>query len=315
MSIPLTVLGGYLGAGKTTFLNALLSRPEVPRVGVLVNDFGSINVDAKLIRNASGTTMGLANGCVCCSIAGDLGVALEHMRNLDVEQVIIEASGVAQPARIADYGHSSPGYRLGTILTAVNAQTLPALRKDRYVGSLIEGQMQQADLLLVTRLDLLTDAAGESLMATLPKPAVRSTQGQTPGNLLLAHRDPSWPSATNLIRADAETTSDHATFTSLSIDEPAALRYESLPTLLTGLASGLLRMKGWITDELGRHWVVQLAGGRWSLEPELHPDHEAGCRLLLIARAGSIDLDALQQRILSVALDLPTSRAIPQTDI
>ena len=68
MNIPVTVIGGYLGAGKTTLLNRLLADPQGVRLAVVVNDFGSVNIDAALIANREGETISLTNGCVCCSI-------------------------------------------------------------------------------------------------------------------------------------------------------------------------------------------------------------------------------------------------------
>ena len=100
---PITLIGGYLGAGKTTLINRLLSQPEVPAgTAVLVNDFGDINVDESLIRSDShnGTIIGLSNGCICCSISDDLSQALDQLNTLPIAQVILETSGVAEPARV-----------------------------------------------------------------------------------------------------------------------------------------------------------------------------------------------------------------------
>ena len=110
--VPFTLLGGYLGAGKTTLVNRLLATTD-RRLVVLVNDVGAINVDVALIASHDGETLTLSNGCVCCAIADDLGPALERVRELAAgpnppEQVIMELSGVAEPARVAPTdGHSS----------------------------------------------------------------------------------------------------------------------------------------------------------------------------------------------------------------
>ena len=74
--IPVTVLSGYLGAGKTTILNRVLAGTDGPRLAVLVNDFGSINIDAALVRQRGRDVMELSNGCVCCTIGDDLGETL-----------------------------------------------------------------------------------------------------------------------------------------------------------------------------------------------------------------------------------------------
>ena len=79
-TIPITLIGGYLGAGKTTLINKLLSYPGLPPgVAVLVNDFGDVNIDESLIRSESddGTVIGLSNGCICCSISDDISKALD----------------------------------------------------------------------------------------------------------------------------------------------------------------------------------------------------------------------------------------------
>ena len=86
-NIPLTVIGGYLGAGKTTLLNQLLRKNAGRRLAVVVNDFGSINIDASLIAEHDGETMSLTNGCICCSLANGFHSAL------------IAAAGAARPAR------------------------------------------------------------------------------------------------------------------------------------------------------------------------------------------------------------------------
>jgi G3E family GTPase len=100
---PITLIGGYLGAGKTTLINRLLNQPELPSgTAVLVNDFGDVNVDESLIRSEfdNGNIIGLSNGCICCSISDDLSQALDQLNTLPIAQVILETSGVAEPARV-----------------------------------------------------------------------------------------------------------------------------------------------------------------------------------------------------------------------
>ena len=107
-SCPVTIIGGYLGAGKTTLINRMLADPELPQdTAVLVNDFGDINIDESLIRSQSqdGTVLGLSNGCICCSISDDLSKALDQLAELPINQVILETSGVAEPARVWRHCH------------------------------------------------------------------------------------------------------------------------------------------------------------------------------------------------------------------
>ena len=96
--VPLTVLGGYLGSGKTTLVNAMLRGAAGRRVAVLVNDFGAVNVDADLIRRRGATTLELSNGCVCCNLVDGMAQARITLAGLDPrpEYAVVELSGVAK---------------------------------------------------------------------------------------------------------------------------------------------------------------------------------------------------------------------------
>ena len=172
MTIPATIVAGYLGAGKTTLINRLLARPDLRNVAVLVNDFGAVNIDAALIRAHDGEALSLANGCVCCSIADDLAAALSRVLAMAPApaRIIIEASGVADPAKIAFYAQGWPGLHLDGVLTLVDAEQGPELARDKFVGPTVRRQISAADLLLVSKTDLaaVPDAWLRALAPDLP---------------------------------------------------------------------------------------------------------------------------------------------------
>ena len=121
---PITLIGGYLGAGKTTLINRLLNSGRLPRqTAVLVNDFGDINIDEQLIRRGSNNeqVIGLANGCICCSIADDLSAVLEQLKSTAIERVIIECSGVAEPGKAGQQCHY-PGFYPQACVVLVDAE-------------------------------------------------------------------------------------------------------------------------------------------------------------------------------------------------
>ena len=95
--MPFVVIGGYLGAGKTTLLNRVLANTEGLRAVVMVNDFGSVNIDADLIASRDAETISLANGCICCTLASGFLEAIKKIQEMDPapDAVIVEASGVA----------------------------------------------------------------------------------------------------------------------------------------------------------------------------------------------------------------------------
>ena len=123
--LPVTVIAGYLGAGKTTLVNHLLRHAGGRRLSVLVNDFGKIAIDADLIAARDGDSMTLANGCVCCSIGGDLYRALTRAldRRPRADALVIEASGVAEPARLAEIARAEPDLLLAGIVVLVDARS------------------------------------------------------------------------------------------------------------------------------------------------------------------------------------------------
>ena len=125
------------------------------RIGVLVNDFGAVNVDENLIQFRNGMTLGLTNGCVCCSIEDDLGQALDTIATIKppLDGVVIETSGVADPARVAAYANTWPGFSLNKTVTVVDVTRAERLLEDKYAGATFRRQMEAADELDLAHTD------------------------------------------------------------------------------------------------------------------------------------------------------------------
>src|SRR3954454_3532602 len=194
--IPLTVVGGYLGAGKTTLVNHVLRHNAGRRFAVLVNDFGQINIDADLIAGQADDTIALTNGCVCCSLAGGFVVALSALRERQPppDHVIVEASGVSNPHKIAQYGHM-PGYRLDGTVVVADAEAGRQPAGDPYVGAQVRQQLLGADLLVLNKSDLVPEpektAVRHWLRALVPAARiVEAAQGRVAVPLLLGSEEP-----------------------------------------------------------------------------------------------------------------------------
>lgn len=168
MPIPVTVLGGYLGAGKTTLVNRILAGSEGLRVVVVVNDFGEVNVDEALITSRSGDTIGLANGCVCCNLSEGMAAVIERIRAMrpPPDHVVIEVSGVGDPGPVAAWA-DHPGFDRNAVLVCADAETVRAKLDDRWVGDTVRAQLHAGDLILLTKTDLLGSQALDRTRAWL----------------------------------------------------------------------------------------------------------------------------------------------------
>ena len=158
--VPITLLTGFLGAGKTTLLNRILNGEHGLRVGVLVNDFGAINIDAELVAGVEQNTISLTNGCVCCEIRDDLVTSLEQLltREDAIDYVILEASGVADPEGII-MTFLNPNYegllRLDSITCVIDAEAIFAHGDNERVNLTKLRQIAFADLVVLNKVDLV----------------------------------------------------------------------------------------------------------------------------------------------------------------
>ena len=178
--LPTVVIGGYLGAGKTTLVNHLLRHAGAAaqsggrRIAVLVNDFGEISIDADLIEGAAGEVLSLAGGCICCSFGADLvgTLAAVAQRVPRPELVLIETSGVGLPASVARTAKLVPGVRIDGIVVLADALALRRQASERFVGDTVRQQLHEADLVIVGKTDLVDAPALDALLAWLREDGV-----------------------------------------------------------------------------------------------------------------------------------------------
>ena len=251
--IPLSVVGGYLGAGKTTLINQLLSLNHDKRLAVLVNDFGSINIDAALLHSASEDTIELTNGCVCCTLSGDLFFTIGDLldRTPPPEHIIVEASGIADPAKIAAVSLAEKDLRYAGIVTLVDGMNITNHLADPLIAPQVFNQLRVADLLVVSKTER-HDAAIEKMLNS--------------GNFNRCVGSEDLPAIVAMLFdtfdlvAPASDAIAHPAYVQWSDSSPTPATRQEIDYRLGNKPKGLLRFKAVIPRQGGGYWEVHVVG-------------------------------------------------------
>lgn len=317
--VPLTILTGFLGAGKTTLLNHLLHAEHGLRIAVLVNDFGAINIDSQLITAVDGDTVSLANGCICCTIRGDLLKATTDLLNRDEtpEYIIVETSGVSDPLEVAltfNIPQLQHRLRVDSIITVVDAENVRDLKQREY-DILAFAQIGVADIVVVNKVDLVTADQLELLKNWIHSitPSARileAVQGVVPPELvvgvgaydperLLAHQT----QAVHVHEDGAAPDHDHThpdhslVFSTWSWKTEQPLKVKLLRKAVENLPVTIFRAKGiaYIDDVPERRAVLQVVGRRVTLTiSDPWGEQKPYTQIVVIGTHDGVDSAALQ---------------------
>lgn len=327
-AIPLTVIGGFLGSGKTTLVNRVLSTLAGVRAIVLVNDFGAVDVDARLIAASGANTIALTNGCVCCSIGDDLTRAL--IRVLDTRPVpdwiLIEASGVSDPSKIAQVGLVDGALALDGVVVVADAQSVREHAEDPLLADTVRRQLSAADLLVLNKTNLVPSPALSAVRDWIGRQApdafVHETRNaDVPLELLcsLAAR-PAMPALrsrrTDRSLAPPGEHAEHAhAFTAWSFKTERLFNAKALRALLSDMPRGIVRAKGLVRvdDAPSRTTVFQFAGKSRMLK-RYGPWIEGPSRIVAIRPASfGANFDELERR-LEAALQVDAQEPLVQAN-
>jgi len=323
-AIPLTILTGFLGAGKTTLLNRLLTGAHGLRVGVLVNDFGSINIDAELVVGVDANMISLANGCVCCQIRDDLieSVVALLARPETVEYILLEASGVADPAGIFvtfSDANLRDRIRLDSIICVVDADQVFAYPEYPPLIELKLHQVGFADMLILNKVDLAGPEQVRKVRAWLDAHfnrlrIVETNYCKVPYEILLGvgRFDPGpagldshavEQSCNDPSCHDETHGHDHSkVFSTWSYETDQPLGLEALRETMRKLPGSVYRAKGVVhsIDAPRRRAVLQVVGRRVDISIQEEWGHRAPrTQIVAIGAAGSIDASLLEKTFAS----------------
>ncbi|ANF57186.1 CobW family GTP-binding protein [Halotalea alkalilenta] len=324
--IPVTLLVGFLGTGKTTLLRRLLSDPQGVRFGVLINDFGAVNIDSELIVESSSDTVSLSNGCVCCSLSTDLVDAMRRLLDSQPtpEHIIIEASGISRPLPLLEALEVEALEQrivLDGIFCLIDGAAFNEL--DFESTELALEQATGADLAIITKSDLATPAqllaTEETLRHALPRMRmIRASGGDVPREILFAAADNLSDCARKSTLNDRHWGRGHADddhghdhdhghtdrFESWHWQTTGKIDEDKLRLAIKRLPPDLLRAKGIFhtPSKPDGRLILQLVGKRSELTYE-HSDAPDRSAAVAIGVKGSFDPAVLEDILSSCIID------------
>lgn len=262
MEVPVTIVTGYLGSGKTTLLRSILSGSGGLKIAIVMNEFGRIPIDSKVIAGKDVRIAELAGGCVCCSLSGEFVAAIsEIMKTARPDRIVVETTGVAEPSSlIYEIEENLAQARLDAVITVVDAD---ALVRSPSIGHTGREQIELADMILLNKTDLVgteeADGIERRLRGINPKAELRRTRHCGIGIDEVFR---------NMHRADAHEAHPVHEPESMSFEiaTDAALDHEGFLKFLASLPEAIYRAKGFVKTGRGT-FLMDYVAGRHTMEP------------------------------------------------
>ncbi len=267
-AIPVTVLSGFLGAGKTTLVCELLTHAP-HAITAVVNDIAAINIDAQLVRARSEDTIELGNGCACCVLGDDFFDVLDDIAGREERpvQVVMEASGIADPTGIAQTVENHPYFRLDGIITVVDVAGFLSTRDRPEHEVLFDRQLEAAHLVVLRGKETLNNGSVlDEISKLVPgRPLLWSEDLLADSDYLVDILSSATLRGARLPLPSVS--HDLARYTSRVIQGAQTFQASSLMTLLNEIPVSVLRIKGWVRVA-GRPICLQAVGSKWRFMDE-----------------------------------------------
>jgi len=282
---PITLITGPLGSGKTTLLRQILAR-QTGKIAIVMNEFGEIAIDTKVIEGKNVRIAELGGGCVCCSLLGEFESAVkEIIEKIAPERIVVETTGLAEPeALMFNIEEALPQCRLDGVVSVIDADMLIRFPE---LGHTTRLQIEGADILLLNKIDLIEPSQFESLETKLrqinPTAAIVRTER--------CRIDPELLFGIGRERKIAAPEHRHQPeFESFSFTSNKIFSRDSFESFANSLPASVVRAKGFIRFTDGTQ-LFNFVTGRWELEP-----FESDCtEVVFIGRNVSAEKDAIMR--------------------
>ena len=263
MGIPLTLISGYLGTGKTTLINNLL-RTTKKKIALLVNDFGDVNIDESLIEARTDSVLSIAGGCVCCSYGNELIETLESMNSNEIlpDHIVLEASGIALPSKIIQTISLMEFLSFHGTVLLTDASRLRSQLNDLYISDTISLQIEQHDLLVLNKADLLKEDELSKCIDILSKrfeirKFLKTINAHIEEKDMLLNFAPGEKDKSHKIKLEKKEAHE---FISSTIKPTGKINADALSTLLQDPIYNIERAKGFFKDNKGEVCTIQYDG-------------------------------------------------------